>query len=463
MSRNFKRFVLGLSAALVVFVFLGGSASLHGVRADTQGASDGAYPEIGVYEDVLQKIQSDYVVDPNIDAVTNGALHGLLESLDPASSYLSPAEYKSYKDMLNDGKNGATAQIGLVISKRFGYATVVTVVPGSPADIAKIEDGDILESIEGVSTREMSLALIRLLLEGKPGSELTFSLVKPRKSEPDKVTLTRAIIAEPGLAEQQYDNSSILYLKPGVLTRERVDELESKLRASQKNGGRKILLDLRDVADGDELQGVRLANAFLQSGTIATLEGQKFAKETFTADGSKFITGAPLIVLVNHGTAGAAEIVAAAVLDNKRGQLVGDRTFGEGTVQKTFELPDGAALILSVAKYASPSGKKIQDESVTPNVLVASSDEDNEGPDEDSEPGPTITGTPSKQGAPAGARPAPATPGATKPAPGSVTSAEPSATAPKTDDQLNKALELLRQAETKAQDSSSASTQGSGQ
>jgi carboxyl-terminal processing protease len=408
MSKGFKRSILGISAALVIFVFLGGFG-LSGVRAGSQNGNDGAYREIGVYEEVLKKVQSEYVVDPKMGDVTNGALHGLLESLDADSSYLSPVEYKFYKEHQNEGQ----AQVGLVMSKRFGYATVVTVIPGSPADKQKIEDGDIIESIEGQSTREMSLALIRLLLEGKTGSAVAISVVRPRKAEPDKVTLTRSMPIAPALGEQQYENSTIVYLKPGILTKERVDEVDSKLKAIQKSGDKKILLDLRDVAEGDQDQAVRLANAFLQSGTIATLEGQKFEKETFTAEGSKFITAAPLVVLVNRGTAGPGELVAAAILDSKRGQLVGDRTFGEGSVAKTIELPDGAALILSVAKYSSPSGKKIQDEAVTPNVQVASN------PDQD----------------------------------GDDSAAPEKTTAAKTDDQLNKALELLKQAKSAGQGS----------
>jgi carboxyl-terminal processing protease len=137
-----------------------------------------------------------------------------------------------------------------------------------------------------------------------------------------------------------------------------------------------VLLDLRDVATGDAAEGVRLANFFLRSGTIATLEGQKYPRQTFTADGSRALSDAPLAVLVNHGTSGAAEIVAAAVLDNKRGDVVGERTFGEGAVQKTIEMPDGSAMILSVAKYAAPDGKKFQDDAVTPNVQVAGNDDE---------------------------------------------------------------------------------------
>jgi carboxyl-terminal processing protease len=371
MSRTFKRAVFALSILLVALVFLGGLGPSR-VRADSQ--ADGAYAEMEVYSEVLKKVQTDYVVDPNMTKVTVGALHGLLESLDPDSSYLTADEYKAYKQRPNEG----STQVGLNISKRYGYATVVSVEPGSPAEKEQIEDGDIVEAIEGHSTREMSLVMIRLLLEGKPGTNVTFSLVRPRKAEPDKITLTRAVSPAPPLGETQYESSTILYLKPAVLSKERVQEIASRLKTMQKNGNKKVLLDLRDVAEGDEEQGVRLANFFLESGTIATLSGQKYPYEAFNADSSKFITSAPLVVLVNHGTSGAGEIVAAAVLDNKRGDVVGDRTFGEGSVQKTMELPDGAALILSVAKYSSPLGKKIQDEAVTPNVVVAAALPDND-------------------------------------------------------------------------------------
>ncbi len=366
MSKSFKRAVFGISVALVVVVFLGGFVS-NGVRAGSQ--NDGVYRQMGVYEEVLHKVQSDYVTDPNITKVTNGALHGLLESLDSDSSYLTPEENAAYKAHQNEG----TAQIGLNVSRRYGYATVVSVMPGSPAEKEQITDGDIIESIGGQSTRELSLAMVRLMLEGKPGSNVTFSIVRPGKAEPQKITLTRKQVDAPALSEQQYENSSILYLKPVVLTRERVAEIETRLKAMPKSGNKKVLLDLRDVADGDFTQAVNLANAFLQSGTIASIEGQKVAKQTFTADPAKFITAAPLVVLVNHGTAGPAELVAAAILDNKRGDLVGDRSFGEGTVQKTIELPDGAAVILSVAKYEGPSGKAIQEQAVTPNVVVTES------------------------------------------------------------------------------------------
>jgi carboxyl-terminal processing protease len=405
MPKISKILLLAVSVVLVVAVFLG--VNSNGVNAATE-PQDGAYRQINVYSEVLRHIQTDYVEQPNITAVTNGALRGLLESLDADSSYLSPEDYKAYK-----AEKSGKAQVGINVSKRYGYASVVSVIPGSPADKAGLNDGDIIEAIGPADTRDISLAMIQLLLEGAPGTDLTLSVVRPRKSAPDKIVLTRVMPSLPPVGETLYENSSILYLKPEVLDHDHVQQIEAKLKAMPKAGNKKILLDLRDVAAGDMAEATRLANFFLMEGTIATLEGQKVEKVTFTADKSKAINvTAPMAVLVNRGTAGPAELTAAALLDNKRADLVGEKTFGEGAQQKTFELPDGAALILSIAKYESPSGKKLQDDGVTPDVVVASNVEQADGVDED------------------------ATPSDNQPAP-----PKPSVTV---DDQLSKALALLK-------------------
>jgi carboxyl-terminal processing protease len=372
-TRFFQRLAFVLGAAVFAALGMGfalGEFGWFGVHAG--GEQDGAYKQIGVYQQVLRRIQSDYVTVPDVNTVTTGALHGLLESLDADSSYLTPTEYKIYKDRPATG----IAQVGMTVSKRFGYATVVNVLPGSPADHEHISDGDVIESIGDQSTRELSLAVIRLMLEGKAGSNVTITLVRPRKSDPDKVTLTRAVVASPALADQQYENGSILYLKPGTISKARVDEIATKIKA---NKNRKILLDLRDASGGDDDEAIRLANLFISQGTLATLEGQKFPKQTFAADPAKCLTTAALVVLVNRGTYGAAEITTAAIEDAKRGDVVGERTFGEGSVQKTIDLPDGAALILTIAKYQAPGGKKIQDEAVVPNVQVGQVAEDDLG------------------------------------------------------------------------------------
>jgi carboxyl-terminal processing protease len=373
--------------AAAVFAALGlgfglGEFGFFGVHAG--GDQDGAYRQMNVYQQVLKRIQSDYVTEPSMTDVTTGALHGLLESLDADSSYLTPTEYKIYKDRPATG----VAQVGITVSKRFGYATVVNVLPGSPADKEHVSDGDVIESIGDQSTRELSLAVIRLMLDGKPGSTVALTLVRPRKADPDKLTLTRAIVPVPAMSDQEYENDSILYLKPAVINKARVDELAAKIKA---NKNRKILLDLRDVSGGDADEGLRLANLFINQGTLGALEGQKFPKQTFAADPAKYISSAPLAVLVNRGTYGAAELTAAAIQGAKRGDVVGERTFGEGSVQKTIDLPDGAALLLTIAKYQGPDGKKIQDEAVVPAVVVGQNqdddhDQDNNTPNKGDEP-----------------------------------------------------------------------------
>jgi carboxyl-terminal processing protease len=416
MPKSLKIFLLASSVVLVLCVFLGMNA--HGVRAAAGGNGTepaDAYRQINVYSEVLQHIQSDYVEVPNISSVTNGALRGLLESLDADSSYLTPTDYAAYKR-----DKGGKAQIGVAVSKRFGYCTVIAVVPGSPAEKASLTDGDIIEAVgdsDGklVDTRDLSLAMIEAMLEGAPGSPLQIAVIRPRKTEPEKIDLNRVVVSEPPVAETLYENASILYLKPMALDKQHVDQVEQKLKAAEKSN-KKVLLDLRDVATGDVPEAVKLANFFVKSGTIATLEGQKFAKQTFTADPAKAIDPtAPLVVLVNRGTSGPAEIVAGAILDNKRGELVGERTFGEGSLQKTFDLPDGGAVILSIAKYASPSGKQFEDDAVTPGTVVASNfapGADDEDEDDDA----------------AAAEPAPA----------------PKNAAPLPDDQLTKGLDLLK-------------------
>jgi carboxyl-terminal processing protease len=377
MSTKLKAAILIPSAAVLLFTVVG---TMEGVRAFN---NDGAYRQLQVYSEVLSRVRSEYVEDPNIPAVTQGALHGLLESLDADSSYLTPEEFKEYKAHQVEGR----ADIGAAVSKRFGYAAVVSVIPGGPADKAGLQDTDILEAIEGKSTREMSLAEVHNLLSGQPGSNVTVSVVRARRAQPDKLVITREIVNIPPVTDKMMDDG-IGEIRVDALTKAKSQEIANKIKVLQKNGAKKLILDLRNCAEGEESEGIATANLFLNHGTITYLQGQKFPREAFNADPSKDITNLPVVVLVNKGTAGPAEIVAAAILENARGDVVGDKTFGEGSVQKVIELPDGSALILSVAKYYSPSGKAIQDAAVTPNLVVADADEDAPLPDDEENPAP---------------------------------------------------------------------------
>jgi carboxyl-terminal processing protease len=406
MSMKTKAAVLASSFAVLLFVVVGGWG---GVRTSS---NDGAYRQIQVYSEVLSRVNQEYVEEPNLPKVTDGALHGLLESLDANSSYLSPKEFQEYKAAKGDPKDS----IGAAISKRFGYATVVSVIPGGPADKAGVTGGDIFEAIDGLSSREMSLAAIRNKLNGAPGSTVNVSVVRARKAEPQKIVITRDAVNIPPVADKMLEDG-VGYIKVDALPKGKAQEIVTRIKWLQKQGAKKLILDLRSCAEGDESEGVATANLFLNHGTIAYLQGQKYPREAFTADPSKAITNLPLVVLVNRGTAGPAELVAGAILENARGDVVGDKTFGDGSVQKVIDLPDGAGLILSVAKYYSPGGKAIQDVAITPNVLVADTDEDAPLPDDDQEATPPDDNKPK---------------------------------APSADEQLRKALEVLKNRETKA-------------
>jgi len=419
MPKSLKISTLAVSAVLLLTMFLG--ANVFRVHASGQ-AQDSAYKQMQVYSEVLRHIQSDYVVDPNMPKVTDAAMRGLLESLDAESSYLTPEEYKLYKEHADKPQAG----IGATMGKRYGIAWVVTVVPGGPADKAGLKSNDRIESIGDRSTLDMSLAEVRLALEGEKGSNVTVSVIRPTKSAPDKLTVTRADVTLPAASEVYYEGGSILYVKPVTIDKDHVQQVEQKLKTMSRMNSKKILLDLRDVATGDPAEAIRLANLFIKSGTIATLEGQKVDKQTFVAEANKTVNDkAPMVTLVNHGTAGAAEIVAGALLDSKRSELVGEKTYGDGGQQRMFILPAGDAVILTVAKFATPSGKKYQDDGITPTTAVATAQElamaDADDEDEDVDTTSTATANAPKTAVPAAAKPA-----------------------ADIDDQLNKALDILK-------------------
>ena len=403
MSNKIKAVVLVSSLALVLFMALG----LSGVRASN---NDGAYRQLQVYSEVLSRVRSEYVEEPNIPAVTDGALHGLLESLDANSSYLDPGQYKEYKEH----KSEARGDIGAAVSKRFGYAAVISVIPGGPGDKAGVEGSDIIEAIEGKSTRELSLAEIHNLLSGQPGSNVTISVVRPRRAEPQKIVITRDVVAIPQVTDKMLEDN-IGLIKVDAFTKGKAQEIASRIKSVQRSGAKKLILDLRNAAEGEESEGIATANLFLNHGAITYLQGQKYPRQAFNADPQKAITSLPLVVLVNRGTAGPAEVVAAAILGNARGDVVGDKTFGDGSIQKVIEMQDGSALILSVAKYYTPDGKAIQDTAVTPNIIVADNDDDGLLPDEDQQSAPDQE----KRGH------------------------------PQQDDQLQKAIQLLKNRETR--------------
>ncbi len=365
MTKRVRLFVIFISSLLIFYVIIGG---VLGRGSTDQG--ENSYRDLGVYSQVLSRIQQEYVTQPNLKNVTQGAIRGLLEALDPYSTYFTPAEYQEYLQHPHPGPAG----IGIFLSKRMGFATIVSVLPNSPAQKAGISPGDLIDEVDGKRIRELSVVQIDRLLDGAPGSSIVLSVIKGTQGQPEKLTLTRETLNNTPLVAKTIDPDTA-YLKVPTFDEGKSDEIAAQLKQLISAGDSKIVLDLRDCAGGSEKEGEKTANLFLDHGLITYLYGQRYPREEVVAQASDQITKLPLVVLINQSTAGPGEIVAGAILDNKRGDVVGVTSFGVGVYQKLIPVGDGSALLLSVAKYYTPDGKPIPGNGITPNVMQSAENE----------------------------------------------------------------------------------------
>ncbi len=348
MSSLAKKVVIALSVVVLAYVTTGY------VRAKTS-SDDKAFRALTVYSEVLNRIQRDYVNDPNMHQVTAGALHGLVDSLDPQSGYLSPLEYTDFKEK---SASKAKAGAGLNMTKRFGYIAVLSVLPDSPAQKAGLHFGDILEKIAGFTTSQMTVDQAELLLTGDPGTTVKVSAIRRGKTEPQEISVTLAKLAAPKLVETRLEGD-VAYLRVPAFDAGMSSQIHDKLAQFTQQGAHKLIIDLRNCSSGDPKEAITTAQFFLRSGTITTLKGQTVTADVETAEPSKVVWSQPVSVLIGNSTAGAAEILASAIADNHRGDTVGDRTYGTASMQKLIQLDDGSALILTVANYYTPGGKEI--------------------------------------------------------------------------------------------------------
>jgi carboxyl-terminal processing protease len=363
MSSRIKYFVVSSSTCLTVLLLIG---SVVGRTA----SPDDTYKHMGVFSDVVAHIKSEYVEEPDMKSVTLGALNGLLEAIDPFASYLNSEQYKEYLK----SKDVNRPDVGLILSKKFGYVGVVGTVPNSPAAKAGLSTGDMIESIKGIATRDMPLAYAAMLLQGETGSTVDVSVVRVRRPEPQTMKLTRAVLALPSVESKMLEGK-VGYINIDALSPVHVKEVATAVQKLAKDGAQRLVLDVRSCSVGTPEDGIALANLFLNRGHITYMLGQRVPRQNFDADPSKAITTLPLAVLTNRGTADAAEILASAVQENKRGHVVGERTYGNAALRKVITMEDGGAIILSVAKYYPPEGgKAIQDTGVTPATVVAETD-----------------------------------------------------------------------------------------
>ena len=375
MTRRLKIAVIAISFCLV-------SVLLAGAMMSKTASPEDTYRHMGVFSEVLSRIKSEYVEEPDMKVVNLGAINGLLESLDPYASYMSADQYKQYQRE----RSAAKGTVGLRMAKRFSMFSIIDSIPASPADKAGLSTGDMVEAINGVSTRDMPLAYADIMLQGAPGSTVELTVLRFRKPEPAKITLTRAIVLLPAVTSKLLADG-VGHIHAASLDEGRVKDITNAVLALEKQGMKKLVLDLRHCSTGGPADGIALANLFIDKGVITSLQGQKTAKQIFEAEAAKQIWKQPLVVITNRGTASGAEVAAAALLDSKRAEVVGERTYGDAGLRKALTLDDGAAVIMTVAKYYSPSGKAIQDNAVMPSVAVleqqdspASEEEDENAP-----------------------------------------------------------------------------------
>lgn len=364
MSQRVRVLLISISCFLVFYIVLGGVLGKNG------SSNEKTYRDLGVYSEVLSRIKSDYVTEPNLKKVTEGSVRGLLEALDPYSTYLSPEEYQTYLQQPEPGP----ASVGVFLSKRMGFATVVSVLPGSPAEKGGVKAGDLLDRVENSATRELSVVQIERMLGGAAGTTVTLTLVREARGEPQKITLTRAAPNYPPVVAKLAEGEAG-YLRVATFNQGKAAEISAKLKELTANGADKIVLDLRNCAGGEVEEAVDTASLFLAEGLVGYIQGQRYPRQDIPARPSGSVCKLPLAVLINQSTAGPAELVASAILGNKRGEVVGFRSFGVGVVQKMIAVGDGSALLLSVAKYYGPDGKAIHENGVTPSAIGTAEEE----------------------------------------------------------------------------------------
>lgn len=363
MSIRGKLTLITVSAFIVIYSVIGGVLPRSSNPIVRALADPGPYPQLRIFEEVVRHIVNDYVEKPNLEKVRVGALRGLADGLDPYSAYLLPAQVTEY--LASKDKGDTT---GLVIGQYSGFAYVIAIVPGSPAEKAGLRVGDVIEYINGQATRDLGLYDVKSLLLGPVGTPIELSLINRKTA---KLKLVPGIVpATP--VESRLLEGQIGYLKLPILNKGESVKVEAAIRELLKKGSRSIVLDLRGSAGGDTGEGIAVADYFLGSGTIVKLLGRNEKElKTFSAVPENDLTSLPVAIVVDRTTAGASEIIAAAILDNKRGEVIGERTvFGMSADQQLFKMNDGSAMLLTVARYASPAGKPFIGDGVTPNIEV---------------------------------------------------------------------------------------------
>ncbi len=334
----------------------------------TQDQREKTYRQLEVFSNILSILQENYVDEIDTRQAVDGAIRGLLLTLDPHSSYLTQEELRD----LQEETSGSFSGVGIEITIKDGILTVVSPIEGTPAEAAGIKANDLIVEIEGRKTKDMTSDEAIKLLRGNRGSKVSITIQRPDENTLRPFTLTRDIIPLHSV-KASFLIPGYAYLRITNFQNHTTRDVKQELSNLQKKGAiRGLILDLRNNPGGLLNQAVSVSDIFLKKGVIVSTKGRTEDQNmVFQAHSTADDASMPIVVLVNEGSASASEIVAGAFQDHRRGVIVGTRTFGNGSVQTIIPLPDGAGLRMTTARYYTPANRSIQDSGIAPDVEVA--------------------------------------------------------------------------------------------
>ncbi|WP_290652891.1 S41 family peptidase [Aquisalimonas sp.] len=360
--------------ALMAGIMLGVAATVTtNVVADRSGASGGSIDlpleHLRAFSEVFSRIRSDYVEEVSAGDLIEDAIRGMLAGLDPYSSYLKPDEFEE----LQSGTRGEFGGLGLEVGREDGFVKVIAPIDDTPAERAGLQPGDLIIRVDGESTKGMELNEAVRRMRGEPGTTIELTVVREGQDAPFSVSLERDVIRVVSVRARMLEDGfgyvriSQFQSRTGPQLLDALEELSAKGEQPLKG----LVLDLRNNPGGVLQAAVAVSDAFLREGTIVYTEGpRERAHMDFDATANDALAGAPIVVLVNGGSASASEIVAGALQDHRRAVLMGAPTFGKGSVQSVLPLNSGSAVKLTTAKYFTPSGRSIEADGIAPDVAI---------------------------------------------------------------------------------------------
>jgi carboxyl-terminal processing protease len=363
MTSRTRLLVLAISTPLIAFAVIGGYLGQAMAKDDT-------YQHLRVFEDVVSLVVNNYVEPVDLKKAMRGAMNGLSDGLDADSSYLTPDLVKTYEASAPLGP----ADVGLDVTRQY-YLRVVSARDGSPAAKAGIRSGDFIRMIDGRATRDMSTYEGTRLLHGTVGSKVTLIVIRGSAADPHTIELVRERPAGPEVTSRML-TSPTGYVRVLEFSKQSPAQIKQAFDTLARSGATRFIVDLRDTSRGDLDDGVAAARLFVKSGTLAVREAKGGLRENLTTQAGDGAITAPVLLLTDLGTSGAAEVFAGALDGNKRAQTVGERTLGRAARQKLVKLPDNSGLLLSYLRYLGPGNTQIHEKGVMPDVEVEQPDVD---------------------------------------------------------------------------------------